>query len=154
MSKFSIKNVSTANTVLVCENLRFRRELAPNRSLNNLDQETFEELCAEPGIQVMIANGFLKVKADDEAGQEIIKESAAEADREVLSYDEVKEIFANKDYTKFTKTIANATPATKDNFVRAAVEMKIVDNGFTALIKKYCGVDVMQAITIDSQTEK
>ena len=58
MSKVSITNISTANVVLSCNNINFRRDLAPRRTLT-VDKEVFDELAFESGIQTMISYGFL-----------------------------------------------------------------------------------------------
>lgn len=146
MGKINIKNVSTATTVLVCDSLRFRRELIPGRAIN-IDSEVFEELSFEPGVQVLISQGFLRVTGDEET-ETIVKEVVPVVDKKVLSYDEIKEIFQKKDYIKFAKTIPEASHATKDNMVKCAIENNVTDNAFTNLIKKYCGVDVLKAITL------
>lgn len=151
MGKISIKNVSSATVVLTCENLRFRRELTPNRQIN-VDAETYEELAFEPGNQVLISNGFLKITTEKEEDKELIEDTSS-TNYTVMSYDEVRKIYEDKDYSTFTKAIKDASQATKENFIKAAIDMNVVDNGFTALIKKYCNVDVIQAITLKRQTE-
>lgn len=147
MSKVSITNISTANIVLSCNNINFRRDLAPRRTLT-VDKEVFDELAFESGIQTMISYGFLKVTGDEEAVDAV----RSEREDSILSYDEAKKVLEDKDYTKFTKIIKTAPQATKDNFVKAAIDLNVIDNGFTALIQKYCGVDVFKAIDMKRQT--
>ena len=147
MGKVSIKNISSANTVLTCDSLRLRRELFPGRSIT-LDSESFEELSIEPGIQIMIEQGFIRVTPEDEETKASLNGVISESNRIIYSYDEAKEIISKKDYTKFAQALPKASSATKDNFVKAAIELNAVDNAFVDLIKKYCGVDVLKAITL------
>ena len=63
-------------------------------------------------------------------------------------------MFEKKDYSKFAKFLPNATMAEKDTVVKLAVDNGITDGGFTALIKKYCGVDVISALNIKRQAEE
>ena len=60
----------------------------------------------------------------------------------------------NRDITSFAKYIPVATSAAKDTIVQYVVENNITDNAFTALIKKYCDVDVIQAISVKHQAEE
>ena len=68
--------------------------------------------------------------------------------------DEIKKIFEEKDYAKFTKSIQNASPATKDSIVELAVKMRITDNAFVSLIDKYIGINVVEAIATQAQAEE
>ena len=147
MGKVSIKNISSATTVLTCDSLRLRRELIPGRAIS-LDSESFEELSFEPGVQTMIDQGFIKVTPVDEETKDALSGVISESKHTIYSYDEAKEIISKKDYTKFAQALPKASSATKDNFVKAAIELNAVDNAFVELIKKYCGVDVLKAITL------
>lgn len=147
MGKVSIKNISSATTVLTCDSLRLRRELIPGRAIS-LDSESFEELSFEPGVQTMIEQGFIKVTPVDEETKDALSGVLSESNYSICSYEEVKEILSSKNYTKFAQTLPKASPATKDSFVKAAIELNAVDSAFVDLIKKYCGVDILKAITL------
>jgi len=67
---------------------------------------------------------------------------------------EIEEMMAKRDIVAFAKYIPNASPAAKDVIVSYAVNNNVVDNAFTALIKKYCDVDVISAISIKRQSEE
>ena len=58
------------------------------------------------------------------------------------------------DVTKFAKFIPNATEAEKESAVTLAVEHKITNAGIVALIKKYCDVDIINAISIKHDAEE
>ena len=147
MKNITVKNISSSDVVLIAPNVNYRRDLAPGRVLP-LEKNIFEELTFDSGFQSMVRCGFLRVDGEQEVKEAIVVDN----EDKILSYEEVKEIYANKDFTTFAKTIVNAPQATKDNFVKAAIDMNVVDNGFTALIKKYCGVDVFEALNIKHQT--
>ena len=53
-----------------------------------------------------------------------------------------------------TSFIPNATDAEKESTVNLAVEHKITNSGIVGLIKKYCGVDVIQAIAVKHDAEE
>ena len=60
----------------------------------------------------------------------------------------------DRDITAFAKFIPTAGIAEKETVVKYAVNNNVTDNAFTALIKKYCGVDVINAIAIKHQAEE
>ena len=70
------------------------------------------------------------------------------------SKDAIRTMFENKNYSEFAKFIASAAQAEKDSVVQIAVDNNITDNGFSALIKKYCGVDVISAINTKHLAEE
>ena len=73
---------------------------------------------------------------------------------ETLSPAEIKEIYDKKDYAKFTKVIQKASPATKESMAQIAIEQRISDGAFISLIKKYCDVNVIEAISIQVQASE
>jgi hypothetical protein len=56
--------------------------------------------------------------------------------------------------TAFAKFIPNATEAEKESAVTLAVKHKVTNPGITALIKKYCGIDVINAIAVNHEAEE
>ena len=67
---------------------------------------------------------------------------------------DIKKMFEDKDYVNFTKMIPNASPATKETIVAVAVDMRISDKAFVELIKKYCDVNIIEAISVQVQAEE
>ena len=63
-------------------------------------------------------------------------------------------MFDTSDITAFAKFIPTAAQGEKDTVVKLAIEKGITNSAFTALIKKYCGVDVINAISIKHQSEE
>ena len=72
----------------------------------------------------------------------------------VMDKDEIIKIIDSRDITAFAKYIKVAPSAAKDTIVQYVVENNITDNAFTALIKTYCGIDVIQAISVKHQAEE
>ena len=68
--------------------------------------------------------------------------------------EKMNDFFEKKDYAGFAKFLPNATMAEKDTVVKLALDKGITDGGFTALIKKYCDVDVIYALGIKHQAEE
>ena len=71
-----------------------------------------------------------------------------------MSRDEIIKILNDRDITAFANYIKIAPSAAKDTIVQYVVDNNITDNAFTALIKKYCGIDVIQAISVKHQAEE
>lgn len=147
MGNITVKNVSTATVIINDEVNRFRRELVPGRTIP-LENEQYEELMFNPGFVNLIKSHYIKLDGVEE-------DKAVELDEEkVYEVSDINKFFDTKDYTNFAKFLPNATMAEKDTVVELAVKKGITDNAFTALIKKYCGVDVISAINFKHQAEE
>lgn len=149
MDKVFIQNISSSMVTIVAPDARFRRELIPNRTIE-INHEIYEELMFDPGMQNLIKAGFLRITGENIEEAKTIVEDAG-----VNSLDEtsVKKMFDSKDITAFAKLIPNASPATKETIVKVAVENNMVDRPFVALIDKYCGIDLIEAISKQRQAE-
>lgn len=145
MGKITLKNISTATVTVVSD--KFRRELVPGRVVP-ISQSIYEDLMFDPGFNNLVSGHYIRVDgvADDEA--------VAPVEENVFDVAAIAQMFDTKDYTAFAKFIPNATMAEKDTAVQLAVDKGITDGGFTALIKKYCGVDVISAFNIKHQAEE
>ena len=140
-----VKNIGSSNLTIICPDLKFRRKLPAGREIP-VAKDIYDELCYDTGFQAMVKYGMLKI-----TGAEIEDAEVIETEYEALSADEIREIFEKKDITKFAKMIPNAAPATKESIVKLAVEMRMIDAGFVALINKYCNVNIMDAITAQAE---
>lgn len=134
----TIKNISSATVVITEPNIRFRRELLPNRVIP-ISEEDYRELSFDVGFMALVRDHYIQIDGV-EKGQEV------EEVGEVVDRDAIAKMFDDNDITAFAKFIPTAAPAEKDSVVELAVQKKITNNAFTALIKKYCDVDVIQAI--------
>lgn len=143
-----VKNISTNDVYVIARDMKFRRKLAPGREIG-LEKDVYDELTFDNGFEKFVRNGILRVSGVNENESEVIASPF-----EVLSADEIKKIFEEKDYVKFTKTIQNASPATKDSIVELAVKMRVTDNAFVALINKYCNINLVEAIANQAQAEE
>ena len=142
----TLKNISSATVALSYPEIRFNRSLAPGRTIT-LTQEQYDELSFDPGIQNLINTGYIKIEGVEE-GAMAMDESTA------LDRIDIVKMINNKDYAAFTKFIPTATVAEKETVVQYIVANNITDNAFAALIKKYCDVDIIQAISIKHQAEE
>ena len=148
MAKITLKNISSATVVIGSTNGNLRsRSLAPNRVIT-LTPSEYEDLMYEPGVQNMIRGGYIKIEGVEE------DRAVIETPWNVKERDEIIKMLDNRDITAFAKYITVATSAAKDTIVQYVVNHNITDNAFTALIKKYCGVDVIQAIAVKHQAEE
>lgn len=149
MEGISVKNVSTATVIITSDTgeKRFRRELIPGRKIS-LNQDDYEELMFDPGFVNLIRAHYIKVDG-------VPEETAVQQNEEnVFEVADIEALFAKKDYVGFAKFIPKATMAEKETTVELAIKRGITDPGFTSLIKNYCGVDVIQAISFKHQAEE
>ena len=146
MSNITVKNISSATVVLTFPELRFNRSLAPGRVVP-ITKEVYDEIMFDTGVQNLIRAGYLRIEGVDEEEQVISNSDA-------LDKKTIEEMISSKNITAFAKFIPNATMAEKETVVQYVVNNNITDNAFSALIKKYCDVDVVSAISIKHQAEE
>lgn len=140
-----IKNTSTAAVVISAPDLNFRREIAPSREVR-LEKELYNDLLFDQGFQSLVGAGFISFVSGNEDVEDIKPIEAT------ITKEEMKKIYSEKNYSKFQEIISNASPAAKDVICEVAKELKVMDNGFLQLIKKYCdGFDVENAIHFEHQ---
>ena len=140
-----IKNISNYTLYVVAPDFNFHRKLNPGREIP-VAQEVYDELSFDAGFEKLVRNGSLKVLGVDEAVSEVI-----ESPFKTLSPAEIRKMYEEKNYTEFAKVIKDASPATKEAMTDVAIEMRLSDNGFISLLKKYCDVNVIEAIAIQIQ---
>lgn len=148
MSKITLKNISSATVVVGSQNSTIRtRSLLPGRIIS-LTPTEYEDLIAEPGIQNMLRGGYIKIDGVAE------ERAAFETPLNIMEKDEIIQMLKDKNITAFAKYIQVAPSAARDTIVKYMVDNNITDNAFTALVKKYCDIDVIQAITVKHQAEE
>lgn len=137
MEKIMLKNISTATVYVVSD--RFRRELVPGRAVP-ISRAVYDDLMFDPGFINLVEGHYVKITGVEE------DKAVIENEENVFDFEMIAKMFDEKDYVGFAKFIPTATAAEKDSVIEIAVKKGITDNGFTALIKKYCNVDVIAAI--------
>ena len=147
MSKITVKNISSATVVLSIPEISFNRSLTPGRTIP-ISQEDYDNLVFDPGVQNMVRGGYIKFEGLEE-GTEI-----EVAPNSIKEKSEIEKIMEARDISAFAKFIPTASTAAKETIVQYAVENNITDNAFTALIKKYCGIDVINAISVKHKAEE
>ena len=141
-----IKNISTNLVSLYVPNIHFNRELMPGREIP-VSQEEYEELTFDTGFMSLVNGHYVKILGVEE-------EQAVEVGENVFEASEIEQMLVKNDVTKFAKFIPNATDAEKESAVTLAVQHKITNAGIVALIKKYCDVDIIQAIAAKHDAEE
>ena len=142
----TIKNISTSLVSLYFPAIRFNRELMPGREIPVTDEE-YEEMTFDTGFMSLVSGHYIKVNGLEEEKQVEVVENVFEAS-------EIEKMLVNGDVTAFAKFIPHATDAEKESAVTLAVEHKITNAGIVALIKRYCDVDVIQAIAAKHDAEE
>lgn len=146
MGKITIKNVSTANVILSIPEIAFRRELSPGREIGITEQE-YNDIMFDPGVTTLVRDHYIQINGVEEDQQ--VEEIGQVFDKDVIS-----KMLDKQDITAFAKFIPNAQPAEKDTIIKLAVEKGITNSAFTALINKYCGVDIIKAINTKHLAEE
>lgn len=146
MSQITMKNVSTANIVVSVPEINFRRELAPGRTVP-LTRTQYDDLMFDPGFTTLVRSHYISVSGIEENKQ-------VEQVGEVFDTIAISKMLDDQDVTAFAKFIPNAAPAEKDTVVQMAIDKGITNSAITALIKKYCNVDVIKAINIKHELEE
>ena len=141
-----IKNISTNLVSLYVPNIHFNRELMPGREIP-VSQEEYEELTFDTGFMSLVSGHYVKITGVEE-------EQAVEVVDDVFEASEIEKMLVNNDVTAFAKFIPHATDAEKESAVTLAVEHKITNSGIVALIKRYCDVDVINAIAAKHDAEE
>jgi hypothetical protein len=101
----------------------------------------------DTGFMSLVNGHYIKVNGLEEEKQVEVVENVFEAS-------EIEKMLVKGDVTAFAKFIPHATDAEKESAVTLAVEHKITNAGIVALIKKYCDVDVIQAIAAKHDAEE
>ena len=135
-----IKNISTCIVSLQAPGVKFNRELVPGRVIT-LTQEEYDELAYDVGFSSLVNGHYIKLMGLEEEKQVEVVQNVVEAS-------DIEKMLVNGDVTTFAKFIPNATSAEKESAIALAVEHKITHSGIVALIKKYCDVDVINAIAV------
>lgn len=141
-----IKNISTCIVSLQAPAVKFNRELVPGRTVT-LTQEEYDELAYDVGFSSLVNGHYIKLMGLDEEKQVEVVQNVVEAS-------DIEKMLVTNDVTSFAKFIPNATSAEKESAVALAVEHKITNAGIVALIKKYCDVDVINAIAVKHDAEE
>lgn len=142
----TIKNISSSLVSLYAPAIHFNRELTPGREIPLSDEE-YNELIFDSGFMSLVDSHYIQIKGVEEDQQ-------VEIVTNVFDKNEIERMLVKNDITAFAKFIPTATDAEKDSVVTLAVEHKITSAGMVALIKKYCGVDIINAINMAHQAEE
>ena len=142
----TVKNVSSAKIYLSLPNVHFSRELLPGREIP-ISEEVYREMSFDTGCIGLIDGHFIKISGLD-AGEQVTEVS------NVYDVAAIAKMLEGNDMTAFARFISGATAAEKDTVVRIAVDKGITTPGIVTLIKKYCDVDIINAISIKHQAEE
>ena len=141
-----IRNVSTSRVSLYAPSVRLNRMLDPGRVIALSDEE-YEELTFDSGFVALVNGHYLKV-------ENVEQERQVQVVGEVFDAGKIEKMLVEGNVTAFAKFIPKATVAEKESAVTLAVEHKITNAGIVALIKKYCDVDVINAIAVKHDAEE
>ena len=141
-----IKNVSTSLVSLYVPSIRLNRELTPGRAIP-VSEEEYEELTFDPGFMALV-NGHYVVIEGVEEGRQVVETGP------VFEASKIEKMLLENNVTAFARFIPTATEAEKESAVTLAVEHKITNAGIVALIKKYCDVDIINAISMKHDAEE
>lgn len=142
-----IKNISTSLVSLYVPAIKLNRELMPGREIPVSDED-YEELTFDAGFNALIRGHYIKVLGIEE------EQKVEEEVTPVFDKDAIETMLVTGNVAAFAKFIVNATIAEKESAVTLAVEHKITNSGIVGLIKKYCDVDIINAINVKHEAEE
>jgi len=146
MKNITIKNISTAKIYLTIPSIRFSRELMPGREIP-ITEDEYREMTFDTGCMGLIEGHFIKVSGVEESEQVSVV-------TDVYESTEIARMLDTLNITDFAKFIPTASVAEKESVVKLAVDKGITHPGFVQLIKKYCDVDIINAINMKHQAEE
>ena len=142
----TLKNASTSTVSLYVPAIKMNRELTPGRRIP-ISKEEYEELTFDPGFMALVRGHYIAVEGVEE-------EDVVENVGTVIDQKAIEQMLIKNDVTAFAKFIPTATAAEKESAVNLAIQHKITNNAIVALIKKYCDVDIINAISVAHDAEE
>ena len=142
----TLRNASTSTVSLYVPAIKMNRELTPGRRIP-VSKEEYEELTFDPGFMALVRGHYIAVEGVEE-------EDAVENVGTVIDQKAIEQMLIKNDITAFAKFIPTATAAEKESAVNLAIQHKVTNNAIVALIKKYCDVDIINAISVAHDAEE
>ena len=142
----TIKNVSTSRVAIYAQQIKFNRSLMPWRAIP-ITEEEYEELTFDTGFMALVNGHYIKIDGVEEEKQVEVVQNVVEASA-------IEQMLLKSDIAALTKFLPTATSAEKESVVTLAVEHKITNAGIVGLIKRYCDVDVINAIGMKHDAEE
>ena len=142
----TLRNASTSTVSLFVPSIKMNRELTPGRKIP-VTQEEYEELTFDPGFMALVRGHYIVIEGLEE--EKVVEEVGP-----VFDQKEIERMLLTNDITAFAKFIPTASVAEKESAVTLAIQHKITNNAIVALIKKYCDVDVINAINVAHDAEE
>lgn len=142
----TLRNASTSIVSLFVPSIKMNRELTPGRKIP-VTQEEYEELTFDPGFMALVRGHYVVIEG-------LKAEQAVEEVGPVYDQNAIEQMLIKNDITAFAKFIPTASVAEKESAVNLAIEHKITNNAIVALIKKYCEVDIINAINVAHEAEE
>lgn len=145
MSKIKIRNTINHPVILMVEDLRLRREILPDQTIN-LDSEKFEEAMTYNGVKNLFRYGYLRVENAPEEVKEAM-EDAGLSDEEIhgyLSMEELVKAFETEPVDKIKELLADC-PETRFDFVLEAMDkVKNLEFAKVKAVKDLLGINYVE----------
>ena len=145
--RISVKNISSATIDLILPFINFRRKLDSGRTIYVSEDELYE-LNNDAGFAAMVREHYIQIEGLEE------NEMPELVSGTVYTAQDIGAMLDKLDVTAFAKFIPNAAPAEKETAIKLAIDKGITNPAITALIKKYCDIDVINAINMKHQAEE
>ena len=145
--RISVKNISSATIDLILPFINFRRKLDSGRTIYVSEDELYE-LNNDAGFAAMVREHYIQIEGLEE------NEMPELVSGTVYTAQDIGAMLDKLDVTAFAKFIPNAAPTEKETAIKLAIDKGITNPAITALIKKYCDIDVINAINMKHQTEE
>lgn len=136
--------------------LKLNRTWPKKGAKAQIDKETLEEAMYDAGVEYMFKSGILYIeKMEDKIELGLEAEGATEPENIIIMTDEEKALYMSpkKQAWELEKKLASLSYESKRDFCDYVIANELMDSKKTAIIKKVCGVDTLQAIRLKQANE-
>lgn len=145
MSKIKIRNTINHSVILSVEDLRLRREILPNQTIN-IDSDKFEEAMTYPGVKNLFKYGYLRVEG---ASEEVVDamEDAGLNDEEIqgfLSMDELVKLFEEGSVEEVKNVLAGCPQERHNSILEAMDQTKNLEFSKVKAVRDLLGLDYIK----------
>lgn len=136
--------------------MAFSREWVGKGAVQKIDKETLEQLMYDPGTRYMFDKGILYIE-DMEPKKELglEPETATEPVNIIVLNDKQKrDCLIKLSYKQFCETVDKLSHDQQIELARYAIANKLIDFDRDEYIKSKCGIDIITAIRLESQSKE
>lgn len=154
MSKVKIKNMVNGKTIVLNNDLRFKRVWEKKGTIKTIDSEILDELMYDPGVEYMFKEGILHIE-DEEVEKRISEETGNDlAELSVYTDKQMDRLMLNMPLSEFKAEIKKATYEQLKNLADYAIEKEYNNIDKCNLLKELVDIDILSAINMNRKDQE